>query len=100
MEPTQKQLEQEIFNKVYTHLMTQRKPALINTTGSTCAYRNENGEKCAVGCLIEDNEYEPEFEGKNIGGILERPNVSESLKNRLYPVMQILSRLQGVHDSA
>lgn len=51
---------QEIFDLVKSHLLTQKKPAQI-PGGNRCQYRL--GElKCAVGALIPDSEYVPEME--------------------------------------
>jgi hypothetical protein len=55
---------QELFTKVRTHLLAQRKKSLNNK--GLCAYRGTNGLKCALGCLIADEDYHPKFEGGNI----------------------------------
>ena len=46
--------EQELFDKVAKHLLTQNKKSL---DGEECVYRSADGLKCAAGCLIEDSEY-------------------------------------------
>lgn len=48
-------MNQAIFNQVYTHLLTQNEKC---EDENGCAYRNEQGLKCAVGCLITDEVYE------------------------------------------
>ncbi|MNZ73017.1 hypothetical protein D3C78_914160 [compost metagenome] len=51
--------------KITQHLIQQR--ALSTKDGfedSDCKYRSALGHKCAVGCLIPDEEYLPEMEGK------------------------------------
>ena len=95
---------QEIFNKVATHLLTQRKQA-INDAG-ICFYRTPEGLSCAVGCLIPDDLYTPLIEtgipgewrqegegiaGKHLAVILEAAGFVEG-------DMQLLVRLQQVHD--
>jgi len=35
-----------------------------NDAGATCSYRDENGNKCAVGCLISDELYDSYLEEK------------------------------------
>lgn len=58
--------EQEIFNTVARHLLTQKERAV---EGSRCSYRNAKGLKCAVGCLISDDVYNATFfhyEGQSI----------------------------------
>ena len=55
--------KQEVFNKVAAHLLAQGKPAL---KGEDCVYRSKDGLKCAIGCLIPDENYTPEMERKSI----------------------------------
>jgi hypothetical protein len=56
---------QEAFDTVKAHLLKQNKRAQTEP-GNACKYRV--GElKCAVGCLIPDNIYQPEMEGKVVG---------------------------------
>lgn len=59
--------EQEIFDKVVTHLLTQGRQSLVdeNLFGG-CAYRGHDGTKCAVGCLISDEAYVPALEGQGV----------------------------------
>ena len=52
--------EQEVFNTVGNHLLTQREQA-ISASGS-CVYLSCNGLKCAVGCLIPLEDYKLEYE--------------------------------------
>lgn len=47
---------QQIFDKVTHHLYTQRRRAI--TDDGLCLYRAPNGDKCAIGCLISDDQYE------------------------------------------
>lgn len=53
---------QDIYTKVRTHLLKQNERA-TDEYGS-CAYRGENGKKCAIGCLIPDDLYDYSFEGE------------------------------------
>ena len=54
---------QEIFDKVLTHLRKQGKRA-IDVNDEVCMYRgHEPGTSCAAGCLIKDEFYSKEFEG-------------------------------------
>jgi hypothetical protein len=90
---------QEIFNKVLTHLRTQGSQAKMFPEGSPnpnpCAYRGHNGTMCAVGCLIEDKEYEEVFEFLNIS----RAITIREFKNFNESNLGLLNALQGVHDS-
>jgi hypothetical protein len=65
---------QEVFDQVVSHLRTQGKKSisLINS----CRYRHVTDDdivlRCAAGCLIGDNEYRPEFEGKSWMGLVDK----------------------------
>lgn len=37
---------------------------LAKTKSGTCLYRTDDGRKCALGCLIPDDLYDPAFEGE------------------------------------
>lgn len=66
---------QQIFDKVATHLLKQGAKSQQHTGEQpTCAYRGENGMMCAVGCLIKDEDYRPAFEGYGVAAI---PNYKE-----------------------
>lgn len=54
---------QEMFDKVAAHLLTQGKPATLD---GNCRYRGADGTKCAIGCLIPDERYEARFEGSSV----------------------------------
>lgn len=104
---------QEIFDKVAKHLLHQKVKSYYNQNG-TCAYRGSNGTMCAVGCLITDEEYSPDMEGKTVGGLLswaryraiERPmfytekerTLYKGLYERLASHQGLLIELQEIHD--
>ena len=48
--------EQEVFNHVAKHLLTQMKQSRLPNNGQ-CAYLSEDGNKCAAGSLISKEEY-------------------------------------------
>lgn len=50
---------QQIFDKVVTHLRTQKIPSI---EAGDCLYRGPNGLKCAVGALITDEAYKDSLE--------------------------------------
>lgn len=54
---------QEIFDKVLTHIRTQKKPA--SDSQGDCYYRAADGSMCAAGCLIKDEHYNPEMENSD-----------------------------------
>lgn len=86
-------MSQEIFDTVVRHLAAQGRQAL--GPSGACRYRAPNGDKCAIGCLIADDEYRPEIEGRGV----DEPPVWGSLPARLREVsVGFLSALQDVHD--
>lgn len=91
---------QEVFDKVAKHLLTQKAKSQA-TDNDTCMYRGENGLKCAVGVLIEDDEYSPRME-MGIGSLLastQSPGVCPpSVYKRLRPHSMLLKDLQHIHD--
>ena len=52
---------QSLFDKITTHLLKQNQPAVSPNDG--CKYKTDDGLKCAIGCLIDDQHYNPNFEG-------------------------------------
>jgi hypothetical protein len=102
---------QEIFNKVKKHLLTQARPSLRQTLANAveCAYRGDDGTKCAVGCLITDEAYAmygAEIEGCSVSVI----NTLNNRKSLMLAALQMsniptdsatlrfLTALQQVHD--
>jgi len=64
---------QEIYDKVKQHLLTQNAKAVDPSrvaeapAGSMfCCYRSPDGKMCAAGCLIKDEFYSPDLEGKAV----------------------------------
>jgi hypothetical protein len=54
---------QELFDTVATHLLGQKKAA--KNAAGLCCYRSPDGLRCAVGCLIPDEVYDPSLEGRS-----------------------------------
>lgn len=87
--------EQEIFDTVYRHMLTQGRKA--SPDGLLCRYRtvvDGNVLTCAVGCLIPDSEYKPTFEGKCLERIIDSGYCPRWLTQNL----AILHELQVIHD--
>jgi hypothetical protein len=82
-----------VFYTVRDHLLAQNRRA-VNDTGM-CAYRGKDGTKCAVGCLILDDEYSTDMEGKPVKELWQMG----MLPHRLVPYVGLLDRLQGIHDA-
>lgn len=80
---------QEVFNQVSSHLMTQN--AKSEEEKGYCKYKSQNGFKCAAGCLIDDDEYNPGFEQNTWGEVQTRFGISSNHT-------QLISDLQVIHD--
>lgn len=77
----------EVFNFVAHHLLTQFRSAMEE---SNCRYKY-NGLACAAGCLVSDEEYDPDMEGIPWDSLVARNRV---------PVAKgdLILALQRVHD--
>lgn len=66
MTTTNKELKQEIFDYVYSCMEKQNWQRSMSTGSwpgvNRCRYRGNNGMKCAIGHLIPDDKYKPEFD--------------------------------------
>ena len=93
----------EIFTRVKHHLLTQGVQSVTQSpTGvkNRCLYRGPNGTKCAIGCLISDDQYLIGLEGKPAG----RRAITMSIENSLEididaRAIMLLARLQDLHDT-
>src|SRR4051812_610560 len=94
--------DQEIFDKVATHLLTQNAKSLLLEPGQpiSCLYRGREGKKCAIGCLIPDELYTPYIEGKRIFTLpMEIRKVLEEGATSTSSRIELLGELQDVHDA-
>ena len=95
---------QEIFDTVAKHLLAQMKQSkLVDQSGDAfCAYRSDDGKKCAVGALIPDELYDPDMEDKGCEWIVQmHPDLHPYLvaTDISYGMSLIdLRRLQAIHD--
>lgn len=84
--------EQEVFNQVATHLITQGKRSIETTLGqNSCVYKSKDGLMCAAGCLIGPKEYKKKFEGYIWDGLAFEGFVPEEH-------WLLIRMLQCVHD--
>jgi len=86
--------EQEVFDQVYVHLLTQNERSVNELSG--CSYRSGN-LKCAAGCLIDDSEYRSEMDRNPNGMSGWRKLVSIGLVPDSH--CYLIRRLQEVHDA-
>lgn len=84
--------KQITFDAIVNGLRKQGKKSI---DGHLCKFRSEDGYKCAVGQLIEDNEYRPGFDDK--GKQSEKDNAFNFVKNKGHDE-NVLHGLMLVHD--
>ena len=88
---------QVIFERVAQHLFQQGQCAMWER--DMCAYRGDDGTRCAVGALIADEEYHPEMEGRDLHMLLGADGLTRwPTLERLVPFAGLLDRLQEAHD--
>lgn len=88
---------QEIFDKVATHLMTQRKSSM--DVRGNCVYRAEGGLMCAIGALIPDKLYDLKMEGNDLNSLLAIfPHIQKALGVEKEDDAEFLQSLQYIHD--
>lgn len=84
---------QFIFDVVYTHLMKQQQRSTSDEGG--CYYKIDS-LMCAIGCLIPDNLYKEEMEGKSVEDLLtDHKGLAKYIKPQ---TIDLLAELQTVHD--
>jgi hypothetical protein len=93
--------KQEIFDKVFIHLMTQNDKSWTNDVKWMCGYRGTEGKMCAVGCLIKDEFYSESIEGCEVcvDRVMDALNLS-GIDTTDDEILEMLQALQQVHDSA
>lgn len=95
--------DQEMFNKVVTHLLTQkvRSETADSQAGSMCLYRGPDGAKCAVGVLIADEHYTPSLESRLVTSWpVSKALVASGVISAHSPRTQmLLAACQNVHDA-
>lgn len=92
---------QAVYDFVSAHLIKQAKAAtFVDEDGDiVCAYRASDGCVCAVGSLIADDEYTPEFEGKSVYTLVDANFSDHPVIKRFEKNVDLLARLQCVHDN-
>lgn len=65
----QKDLLNEVIDTALPPLVEQGDKASLPDTGS-CRYRTPSGNKCLFGHLIDDKDYHPDFEGRNVVALM------------------------------
>lgn len=84
---------QQAFDMVVAHLKIQKLQAI---DGTSCRYRDLNGRKCALGCMIADADYE---EGVDKNGMSLRSAMNHGWITVDKGVdVELLEELQRCHD--
>lgn len=92
----QKLTLRQLSERVRDHLIQQDAKSM---EGTSCAYRGEGGAMCAVGCLIDDENYVPSLEGDSAQTTGVAAAVENSLGFKLkLNAHQLLARWQSYHD--
>jgi predicted house-cleaning noncanonical NTP pyrophosphatase (MazG superfamily) len=82
----------EVIDFVKEHLLKQGCKSLqIVDDDTRCLYRGPNGTKCAAGCLIPDEDYDPKMEGLLWEELVEKYDFDN-------PHNELIDRLQAIHD--
>lgn len=92
--------KQEVFEQVAKHLLKQNAKSGVLASyedGETllCKYRAPNGLSCAAGCLIAEDEYHPNFEGKSWFGLTDPTNDYNITDTH----DKLINALQDIHDN-
>lgn len=89
--------KQDVYARVRRHLIRQKKPA-IGKFG-TCVYRDKDGNKCAIGCLIPKRLYKESLEYSSLGSETGIDNALRKSGVKLTkPIRKLLHMLQAYHD--
>ncbi len=87
---------QEIYDKVCNHLARQKTRA---KQGNACAYRTDDGRRCAVGCLVPRHVWKKEIgPTRNNDSVDTLMKTSPWAKKNLGRNERLLQRLQIAHD--
>ena len=97
---------QEVFDKVYTHFVTEGNPPSMD--GQECLYRGPNGLKCAAGLFIPDELYLESMEERLPSELFHGYYEEGDNLNEVAPMathwkkmdLRFLRDLQIAHDSA
>lgn len=89
---------QELFDRIVNHLAKQK---FQSKEDHMCKYRSTSGLSCAIGCLIPDDKYKPEFDsGKaSIMKVLKESGIMDGYTGEDFaPTSNFLATMQMTHD--
>ncbi len=86
---------QQAFTKIVTHLRAQNRQSKDDLY-RLCLYKAPNSDSCAVGCMIPDDQYSPNMEGKSLRVLMETfPDLFNEWPEN---TINLMSSMQTVHD--
>lgn len=86
---------QEVFDKVSTWLLREG-GTQSSSPDIGCVYRSEDGNMCAIGCILPDELYSTSFETNDVEYMLEDKEVKEYFSG---VSEELLHSLQVIHDN-
>lgn len=91
---------QEMFDYVWNHMNKQRKRS-VDTEHDVCAYKDQDGNMCAVGCLFNEKEMEAYGNVKgDVGSVISRDKYGKGCLRPFYTEHRfLLEDLQLCHDT-
>lgn len=94
--------QQSVFDQIVAHARKQGKRSQFpkdDVFPETCAYRANDGSKCLVGCLIQDQYYSDELENQTVDTEIVAKAIESSLQTKLdNSDISLLERVQTIHD--
>lgn len=93
--------EQEAFDRALNGIRSQGGPSMRQRESGyvmRCIYRSSDGRKCAVGWLIPDEKYDPDFDDKySLEDLVDELGLDQG---EGAPTLALLRQLQEAHDEA
>ncbi len=87
---------QQVLDQVVSCIVAQGGPSFSKGKGM-CLYRGPDGRKCAAGCLLPDDRYDPMMEGS----LVSTPRIASILQELVEPeAWSFFKTLQEQHDNA
>ena len=99
---------QNIFNHVWNYFLIKNNKFGYNYASGICEYRTTSGDKCAIGCMIPDDEYHIHMEGCTASELFGTDgyecDLTECIEEQFGSIRDVpnsfFDRLQHVHDHA
>lgn len=89
---------QTMVFKIFLRARDRRRSLLYPSSQHACAYRSHDGLACFVGVLIPDDRYSPDFEGQNVGYLLQETDALDVKAEQYAAVFALLTEAQRIHD--